>query len=396
MVELNPPERATRHVHLDALRTALVAWVIALHALLGYAAVGGWPYDEVNEVDFVGAVEVGLMVVLGPSGLVIIGLLFFISGLLTEQSLQRHGWRRYTLERVRRLGIPWLLSALVLWPAAVWIAYRGAGRTVSPWWTFRHRDPILDSGALWFALVLMIFSIAFAAVTAPGGSAGSSRLTRRPLTPGSLIIAVAAMAAASFVVRLAFPVRSGQPGDLHLWWWPQCLGMFLLGVAAARRGWAGQIPGRLRRQCGAAALVTLGSLPVVAAVGGLWRPSDLDRTFFGGWHWQSLVTGLVEATLLVTTSIWLVGLAERRVRWSGRLAGWSRGAFVAFVIQGPVLMLLATAVRPLGLPAEIKAPLVAAVGIMISFAIGRLVVNVRRDPQRARTRPAQVGSAPGR
>ena len=35
---------------MDNFKSLLVAWIIGCHALLGYTAIGGWPYDEVNEV----------------------------------------------------------------------------------------------------------------------------------------------------------------------------------------------------------------------------------------------------------------------------------------------------------------------------------------------------------
>ena len=120
--------------HLDNLRTALVAWVIGGHALLGYTAVGGWAYDEVNETTFAPAAELVLIAIVGPSGLFVIGLFLFLSGLLTERSLARHGPRRYVGDRVLRLGLPWLASALLVWPASVWLAYTAAGRRVSFWW----------------------------------------------------------------------------------------------------------------------------------------------------------------------------------------------------------------------------------------------------------------------
>ena len=31
---------------VDNLKALLVAWIIGFHALLGYTAIGGWPYDE--------------------------------------------------------------------------------------------------------------------------------------------------------------------------------------------------------------------------------------------------------------------------------------------------------------------------------------------------------------
>jgi hypothetical protein len=44
--QLTEPRRV---VAIDNLKAVLVAWVIAGHAMLGYTAIGGWPYDEVNE-----------------------------------------------------------------------------------------------------------------------------------------------------------------------------------------------------------------------------------------------------------------------------------------------------------------------------------------------------------
>jgi len=46
--------------YLDNLRTTMIAWIIAGHALLGYTAIGGWPYDEVHEVTFATRTELAL------------------------------------------------------------------------------------------------------------------------------------------------------------------------------------------------------------------------------------------------------------------------------------------------------------------------------------------------
>lgn len=376
---------AARLPHLDNLRTVLVAWVIGGHALLGYTAVGGWAYDEVNEVTFTPASELVLVAIVGPSGLFVIGLFFFISGLLTEQSLTRHGPRLYMRDRVLRLGLPWLASALLVWPASVWLAYTVADRQVSFWWVLGHRDPLLDSGSLWFALVLLLYSVAFALWRLLMGHPRRPR--SRPLTGVHLAGAVVVIAASSFVVRLWFPARSGQIGDLHLWQWPQCLGMFALGVIAARQGWARHVPDRLRRGCGAATLATLILLPVLALASGLRDVADDSGPYLGGWHWQALATATIEGILVVAGSVWLVGFAERRLTGTGRRATrWTHGAFVAFVIQGPVLMAVASAARSLDAPAEIKAPLVAVVAITLCFWLGSQLPSLS-SPRRRRDAP---------
>jgi len=370
---------AARLPHLDDLRTALVAWVIGGHALLGYSHVGGWAYDEVHEVTFAPATELVLVAVLGPSGLFVIGLFFFIAGLLTERAVAHRGPGRYGRERTVRLGLPWLVSALLVWPASVWLAYTAAGRGVSFWWVLTHRDPLLDAGSLWFALVLLIYSLAFAGWR---WAAGPPRPPGRSLTGAHLAVAVGLVAGSSFLVRLVFPARSSQVGDLHLWQWPQCLGLFLLGVVAARHGWAAHVPDRIRRGCGIATVATLVLLPAAALASGVRDVARDAAPYLGGPHPQALATAVAEGVLVVAGSVWLVGLAERRTREPRpRRAGWARGAYLALVVQGPVLMVLATALRPLDLPAEVKAPLVAAGAILACFWLGRHLP--RRLPRRS-------------
>jgi hypothetical protein len=369
-VVANVEERAhVRLPHLDNLRTVLVAWVIGGHALLGYSAVGGWAYEEVREVTFLPTTELVLVAILGPFGLFVIGLFFFVAGLLTERAVARHGPRPYARDRALRLGVPWLASALLVWPASVWLAYSAADRQVSFWWVFSHRDPLLGSGPLWFALVLLLYSVAFALSRQLLGV--PRRQPGRPLTGAHLAGVVVVIAVCSFVVRLWFPARSSQIGDLHLWQWPQCIGLFALGVAAARHDWPRHVPDRFRRACGAVTLATLVPLPVLAFAGLRNFTRDVGP-YLGGWRWEALATATIEGILVVAGSVWLVGLAERRLNGAGRRAtGWARSAFAAFVIQGPVLMAFASAARVLDAPAEIKAPLVGAAGITVCFWLGR-------------------------
>jgi pimeloyl-ACP methyl ester carboxylesterase len=383
------PGGSARQPHLDNLRTILVAWVIGGHALLGYSAVGGWAYDEVHEVTYSPRVELALLAVLGPSGLFVIGLFFSIAGLLTERAVTRHGPWRYVAVRARQLGLPWLVSVLLLWPLSLWLVYRLAGRPETPAWVMFHRDPPLDSGALWFALVLLLYSVAFAVWRS---LAGRPSPVVGPLTGTGLGLAIVLIAVASFVVRLGFPARSGQPGDLHLWQWPQCLGMFVLGIVAARHGWDRRVPARLWRRCGLVTLVTVVALPVLALATGLHDVARQAGPYLGGWHGESLALATAEAVLVVCGTVFLIGGAERRLARSGpRATRWSGAAFAAFVIQGPVLLALAAAARPLPAPAEVKAPLVAAGGIAACFWLGRLLPT---DRWFGRARGARPPTAP--
>jgi hypothetical protein len=85
---------------------------------------------------------------------------------------------------------------------------------------------------------------------------------------------------------------------------------------------------------------------------------------------------LIEALLTVFGSVWLLGVAQRRLGRQYRSGPvLSRSAYAAFVLQTAALLALAMALRPLDVSAEVKAPVVALGGIAASFGLAWLLVS---------------------
>jgi hypothetical protein len=77
--------------------------------------------------------------------------------------------------------------------------------------------------------------------------------------------------------------------------------------------------------------------------------------------------------------VWLLGLAQRRLDRAGGLCrALARSAYAAFLLQGVVLIGLMIALRPLGVPAEIKALAVAVLGVAGSFGLAWVLVTRTR------------------
>src|SRR5215204_2035186 len=106
------------------------------------------------------------------------------------------------------------------------------------------------------------------------------------------------LSAASFIIRLWFPARSQQILDLHVWQWPQCIGLYVLGVLVADKGWAERIPPHIGRRCGMAVLGTIALALAIMGATGVANLSQDDIPFLGGWHWQALTLDVVEAVLV--------------------------------------------------------------------------------------------------
>ncbi len=379
-----PRQTTTRLAYLDNLKVTLVAVIIAAHGVVGYSGFeGAWPYQPHREVRLTAASDDVLGTLALPSMLFVMGLFFLISGLITPGSLARKGPRRFARDRLVRLGIPLVVWVLGIWPALVYVGNRVGGNDASYWTQFMDAHPFLDAGPMWFLEVLLIYSLGYAAwqgrprrAAHPGPGAGEPAVL-----PGrTLVLLAAGISIVTVLVRLVFLFDSHQVGELQLWQWPQYLAMFALGVVAAQRGWLDPVPDRIRRRSGAAALLaTAAFLALLGAViaAGL-EPGDAFSDL--RLHWAPLGLAAIEGPLAVGASLWLLGTAQRHLnRPPGRRGrALARSAYAAFVLQGPVLIGLALALRPIDVPAEIKALTVACAGVLASFALGWLLVTRTR------------------
>lgn len=344
--------RSARRPYLDNLKVVLVAAVILGHVFITYGDIGSWAYREPSDNDAF-LIVAALVVSLGS--LFAMGLFFLIAGLLTPRSLAKKGTGGFLRDRVVRLGVPFL-AYLVLYPLVVWLAGDES-------WSAVASDQLREwtPGPLWFVLVLMIYSAGYAWWRArrPAHPSGV------PLRPRLLVGLAVTIAVATVLVRLVFPINSDQIFSLHLWQWPQCLGLFVLGIACAEHGWADPVGDRMRR---AAGFTALGGLLVM--VGAFAASPDSFEPFAGGLHWQALLTAACEATISVGLSIWLLGHFQRRHDRSSPLrAALGRAAFGAYVVQVPVVVAVALVFAPLPMTPEVKFLIVAPLALAACFGL---------------------------
>jgi hypothetical protein len=375
--------RCERIPYLDNLKLLAVAVIIAGHGALAYGGLkGAWPYQGVREVKLGAVSDMALSIVVIPVAAFVMGLFFLISGLVTPGSVSRKGPLRFARDRLIRLGLPLVLWTLVLWPGAIWLAYVAAGHTQSFWWRLIHDKPFLDTGPMWFVVLLLIYSLAYAAwrssrrhEAARADPVTAARRVRG-LSGRGLVALAAAISVLTVLVRPVFPAGSAQIAQVHLWQQPQFVAMFGLGIVAARHNWLDPVPDRIRRGCGIAALGGLAAFFLIAGAMAATGVSG-DVLFDPGIHWAPLCLAAIEGPLAVGTSVWLLGAAQRRLnRPPGALGrAMARSAYGAFLLQGVVLIGLMIALRPIGLPAEIKAVTVASLGVVGSFTLAWILIT---------------------
>lgn len=368
--------------YLDSLKVVLIAAIIAIHGVLGYTDTGWWTYGDAREVTLSTVSTVALLIVAGPLGVLMIPLLFLVAGLLTPSSLDRKGPARFVRDRLRRLGVPFVVYVLLIQPPVVYaVDHRWGNGSGSFWSEFLGSDGQPDTGPLWFVGVLLVYSLVYAGWVALRPTA--AREPGPPIDVRRLGVVAAAIVLPTFLIRLVWPVGSESFADLNLWEWPACSAMFGLGVVAARQGWVSAVPADLQRQCRAVSLASAAALLLVAGTVGLIGV-DTDL-LFGGWHWAGLAFTAGESGLAVFGTVWVLGLTQRfdrPPRWLRRLAP---AAYGAFIVQTPVLLAAAVALRALDAPAEPKALLIVAVSVPATFGLAELLRRGGRQLSRRRT-----------
>jgi hypothetical protein len=355
-----------RYAYLDNLKTLMIAGIIVGHAVAGYATFSSWTYQDVQETTISSAAELVFAVVMLTFGaLFLMQLFFLISGLLTQDSLARKSSARFVHDRLLRLGVPFAVYTLVVWPALEYALLEPILHEGSYWHWFSNDDPLLDNGPMWFVGVLLLFSLALVvwrSVSRPRVQADIG------LSFGRLLATAGVVGVTTFLVRTAMPADSNQPLNAHVWGWPAYIAMFALGIASARHGWLRAVPRALSKRCG---VVTVFAMLAMATIVLVTEPLGLTpESFYGGWGLPPLIAAGVEGLMAVCAPVWVLAFAQRHLGGSGPLRrAAARGSYLAFMLQGPVLVALALALRPTALSGDVKALLVAVLGVVVSFAL---------------------------
>ena len=149
-----------RSCSLDYLRAAIILLVLFLHSILSYVP---WAKFELADYTLSTApiVDTNTSLVFNLLPPLINGffmeLMFFISGLFVWKSLVNKGSAFFLTDRLRRLGIPFLVMVGVIMPIAYYPSFLQTGAEesfISYWsgWSWR-------SGPAWFLSLLFVFDL---------------------------------------------------------------------------------------------------------------------------------------------------------------------------------------------------------------------------------------------
>lgn len=385
----------------DHLRSFITLLVVAHHAVLAYHAYGPKPAASFDAapmawrafpvLDAAKWPGIDLLVTLNDTFFMM--LMFFVGGLYLARSVARRGAAGFVRERLLRLGVPFLVSCLLLAPLAYLPAYLqlGGEPSLAAYARAYANLPVWPAGPAWFlwvlfafgalgAIALRAFPRAFDALAHMAGRLGAK--PSRFASVFALACVVVYVPAAQVVGGLSwaewgpFTVQTARIGQYALY--------FLVGIAVGAHG----IERGLLAPEGALARrwklwSNIASIPFVVFVAllivlfsGLGAGKPPSETLIAAVNTAFAVSGVFTSLAVLAVFARFAG------RWTGRAwASLDRNAFGIYLLHYAFVSWLQYDLLDAGLPGYAKGLLVIGGALALSWATSAVL---RRIPGVAR------------
>ena len=381
-----PPTTASqgkRLLFLDNLRILLICGVLVDHLGVTYGSLGSWMYRDPAAIDmFTGVSLTTLNGILMACGM---GLFFLLAGYFTPGSCDRKGGVSFARDRIIRLGIPWLVYALLIQPLVYYIAKGLPGSFWGFYPAALHLMGSIADGVIWFVELLLCFSLVYA-VWRWLTRYRTRTTARMGKQPGYLAISgfIFTLGLVTFVVRLWWSAGF-QPGPFNvpLGYLPQYIGLYVLGIVAYRRNWFFTLTSRMARDWSLIALLATfifaglasASMMQEAGAGGTQTGA---YAIAGGFNWLAFCYALWESFVVVGVGIGLLVLFRERWNYQGRLAKeFAANVYTVYLIHPVVLVGFACAFSVVALYPLLKWGIAVLITIPLCFLISS---GIRRIP----------------
>jgi len=159
-------EDSKRIYFLDTLRSFVIFLVIFYHVTIHYVTPFQLPMFVRNDFpkaygSFFGII---FMITNGPT---LNSIMFFIAGYFAVAPLIKNGAKHFFKDKLRRLGIPYVIGVIILTPLAQFIAYRSWGNSMNYfqyWFGEFFKPQHYLQYQFWFLGVLLFFMIVWSLV----------------------------------------------------------------------------------------------------------------------------------------------------------------------------------------------------------------------------------------
>lgn len=376
--------------YIDNIRWLMIIFVVLTHAAVTYSGLGSWYYKEPANLDILSFAIFGIYQSFTQA--YSMGLLFLIAGYFVPRSFDHKGFYKFLSDRAIRLGVPTLIYMLLINTIIIYYILAFSWESLRPPLGQFLANYILSlnflsgSGPMWFALALLIFSTAYAAIRLIQPAASFSYTPSAPENlqldgklPGHQAVAglIVLITICTFFVRIVQPIGTNIM-NMQLCFFSQYVILFSVGIIAYRKNWFLRIPYSFGTIWFKIAIIggSIFWLAILILGGGI--SGDLS-SYSGGLHWQSAAYSFWESFFCVGIGLGLIVLFRERFNWQGDFERFmSANYFSVYVFHAPILILVTLALRDLHWHPLLKFVIASSIAVPLCFLTSHLVL--RRIP----------------
>jgi peptidoglycan/LPS O-acetylase OafA/YrhL len=352
---------------IDNLRTITILLVVLYHVGGVYEAAGLWGWfwivDDPATISWVGIVGIVFDIMVMP-------IMFFISGYLTPPSLERKTEWEFIRGKLKRLMVPWVIAVFTLIPLYKVIFLYSRNLPQEHWSTYTHITNPNSQNWLWFLPVLFLFNILYLLL-----SKANIRIPNISLKGAVL---------GTVFIGFVYSVSIGSVLGFRSWTLTPLIDFenerllvyflaFLLGALCYRRNVFAEKPKSQTLHIVASSIAWIPItvhifarlIPFMVPEGYLISPF-VDRLIW----WLSFHLSLVCLVYLMVESFW------RYLDRTGRIWGeLNRNSYGVYIIHVIVIGVFGTLLLNLNLPAVVKYLLL----IVLTYVGSNLLVSLYRS-----------------
>ncbi|MBN1470947.1 MAG: acyltransferase family protein [Syntrophaceae bacterium] len=357
--------------YIDNLRAMIIMIVVLVHTGVTYSNMGSWYYFEKTTLGMGSGIFFGLF--LGTMQSFDMSFLFMVAGYFVPGAYDVKGASRFMKERLFRLGIPLVIFMLIIHPVTVKMAYPGIDFIGSYINAIKTLTIFSATGPLWFVLVLLIFSAAYALFRL----VSKKGLSVRPLkiNSGSVLLLTLVITIPAFLIRTVMPMGSAWM-NLQFPYFTGYIVMFIIGVIAKRQ----ELFESVTLRTGMKWLIVFFTagyafFGALIMLGGLLS-GDIS-VISGGFRWQSFSYALWESFGCVTISIGLIGIFRNCFNKQNRFMKFlSDNCFGVYVFHTPILVAISVSLKWMVISPFFKFIVVGILAIAASYLFTSLVRRI--------------------
>jgi len=330
----------TRAFFIDNIRWFMIVLVVIVHTNVTYSGIGSWYFMDLKEMGILSSIYFGVVQTFSQS--FFMGILFLFAGYFTPAAYAAKGIKRFMIDRFKRLGLPTLFFILVISPVTIFmtVSYR-LGHMVN--FLDIYKEVVLNvsaignTGPLWFAFALLIFSTTYAVMQHFIFDKMRGRVESFNLSHVKIIQVIFIIFYLTFLVRIFQPIGTSIY-NMQLCFFSQYIVLFYIGTFAYKHNLIMKLPYNFGVKW--MKLGFLFGIPFwigIMILGGFVE--GVEYVYFGGYYWQSAAYALWETFFGISMCLGLIVLFREKFNlrnsWTGFL---SDNAFGVYVLHTPILV----------------------------------------------------------